>query len=288
MAKDRSDARRQAGEMLERVGIAPAGAFLDRYPEDLSGGQKQRVVIARALITRPRLVVADEPVAMLDMSVRAKILDLLLDLKRDFGLTYVFITHDLATAKFVCDRIAILYLGKVVESGPAAAVYAAPQHPYTQALLQAVPSPDPARRSHEGKRLPAGEVPDAIDPPSGCRFHPRCPAAFAPCGWEGRDLLAALEERWTHPEAFEAEAAMVGPLAEVSVSHGLVSFPTGGDALAALLRRLHDEKAHPAFAALVSIEPRGGRVEVRFGPGAEPALQLVGPTLVACHLHGIS
>jgi peptide/nickel transport system ATP-binding protein len=288
LASDRADARRQAAEMLERVGISPAAAFVERYPEDLSGGQKQRVVIARALVTRPQLVVADEPVAMLDMSVRAKILELLLDLKREFGLTYVFITHDLATAKFVCDRIAILYLGKVVETGPAAAIYAAPQHPYTRALLDAVPSPDPGQRSHD-RRLPSGDVPDAIDPPAGCRFHPRCPDAFGPCGWQGRDLVAAMEERWTDPAAFEAESGLVGRLDDVAVSGDLVVFPRGDDKLAALLGRLRDERAHAVFSAVSSVEAvGGGQVEVRLHPGPEPALQLVEQRLVACHLHGIT
>ena len=287
LATDRADARRQAAEMLDRVGICPPEAFLDRYPEDLSGGQKQRVVIARALVTRPRLVVADEPVAMLDMSVRAKILELLLDLKRDFGLTYVFITHDLATAKFVCDRIAILYLGQVVETGPAAAVYAAPQHPYTRALLEAVPSPDPARRDVH-RRLPSGEVPDAVDPPGGCRFHPRCPDAFAPCGWEGRDLVAAIEERWTDPAAFEAESGLVGPLDGLDVSRREVAFPRGGEALAELLGRLRDERAHRLFSAVTAIEHEGPRVVVHLEPGAEPALQPVAGRQVACHLHGVA
>jgi peptide/nickel transport system ATP-binding protein len=245
------------------------------------------VVIARALVTHPKLVVADEPVAMLDMSVRAKILELLLDLKAEFGLTYVFITHDLATAKFVCDRIAILYLGKVVETGPAAAVYAAPQHPYTRALLDAVPSPDPTQREH-GRRLPSGDVPDAIDPPAGCRFHPRCPQAFAPCGWEGRDLVAALEERWTDPAAFAAEAALVGALADVDAAGDRVVFPRGGQALAELLGRLQADGTHRVFTAVTAIEVDGGKVVVRIQPGPEPALQPVEGRLVACHLHGVT
>jgi peptide/nickel transport system ATP-binding protein len=222
---------------------------------------------------------------MLDMSVRAKILELLLDLKRDFGLTYVFITHDLATAKFVCDRIAILYLGRIVETGPAAAVYASPKHPYTDALLSAVPSLDPARRG--GSRRPlAGDVPDAIEPPTGCRFHPRCPKGFEACGWEGRDLVAALDERWADVEAFAAEAHLVGPLGAVQVSRDMVLFPRGGEALAELLRRLRDEGAHRVFSAVADIRADGDRVEVRLAPGTEPALQSVGNTLVACHLHG--
>lgn len=180
LCPNRDEARSRAAEMLERVGVTPAAAFLDRYPEDLSGGQKQRVVVARALITGPRLVVADEPVAMLDMSVRALVLRLLADLRRDLGLTYLFITHDLATARLLCDRVAVLYLGRVVELGPVEEVLGQPRHPYTRALLEAVPRPDPSARARS-RRLPGGEVPDATAVPSGCRFHPRCLEAFEPC-----------------------------------------------------------------------------------------------------------
>ena len=289
LATSRADARRQAAEMLERVGIAPAGAFLDRYPDDLSGGQKQRVVIARALITRPRLVVADEPVAMLDMSVRAMILELMLDLQREFGLTYVFITHDLATAKFVCDRIAIMYLGKVVETGAAAPIYARPAHPYTTSLLGAVPRPDPSRRTRT-KELPAGEVPDAVDPPRGCRFHPRCPKAFAPCGWEGRDVRDLFEARWAaDPTAHERESPIVGPLGRVSVSPDAAVFPRGGERLRGLLEQLRAEAPDSGiWSAVRSISVDGGSVLVRFGPGPEPALQDVDHRQVACHLHGVT
>ncbi len=186
LAPDRAAARAKAAVMLERVGITPAGAFLDRYPEDLSGGQKQRIVLARALVTGPSLVVADEPVAMLDMSVRALVLELMADLRRDLGLTYVLITHDLATARLLCDRVAVMYLGRVVEIGPAATVLAQPRHPYTTALLAAVPRLDPAAAGRTRPVLP-GEVPDATDVPGGCRFHPRCPQAFEPCGPGGED-----------------------------------------------------------------------------------------------------
>ncbi|MCU1460147.1 MAG: transporter ATP-binding protein [Acidimicrobiales bacterium] len=287
MSTSRADGRRQAAEMLERVGISPASAFLDRYPEDLSGGQKQRVVIARALITRPQLVVADEPVAMLDMSVRAKILELMLDLQRELGLTYVFITHDLATARFLCDRIAIMYMGKVVEIGPSAEIFAEPRHPYTRALLQAIPRPDPSRRGRE-KNLPKGEVPDAGAPPRGCRFHPRCPSHFAPCGWEGRDLVEYLEERWTDPARFEAESAIVGPIDAVVTSPTEAVFPRGGAALAEWLEALRSEPADPLFEAVEGIDVRGPRVVVRFGDGPEPALQDVGGCRVACHLYGLA
>lgn len=289
LATSREDARRQAAEMLERVGIEPAAAFLDRYPDDLSGGQKQRVVIARALITRPRLVVADEPVAMLDMSVRAMILKLMLDLQREFGLTYVFITHDLATAKFVCDRIAIMYLGRIAEMGPAEAIYARPAHPYTASLLAAVPRPDPSRRG-TAKVLPEGEVPDALSPPRGCRFHPRCPQAFAPCGWEGRDLVELLEARWAaDPTLHQRESPVVGSLDRISVTPDAAVFARGGDGLVQLLEAIRAEAGDRGiWAAVASISSEAGSVVVRFGPRREPALQDVDGRVVACHLHGVT
>jgi oligopeptide/dipeptide ABC transporter ATP-binding protein len=189
LAPNRPAARARAAAMLERVGITPAAAFLDRFPEDLSGGQKQRIVLARALVTGPSLVVADEPVAMLDMSVRALVLDLMAGLRRDLGLTYVLITHDLATARLLCDRVAVMYLGRVVEIGPAGEVLHRPRHPYTRALLDAVPRMEPGGRSETGasRTLVVGEVPDATDIPGGCRFHPRCPYAFEPCGEDGTE-----------------------------------------------------------------------------------------------------
>ena len=159
LADDKAVVRLRVAEVLERVGLAPAEQFMDKYPSDLSGGQTQRAVIARAIILNPVLLVADEPVSMLDMSVRAKILELMLGLKNDFDLTYLYITHDLATAKFFCDRIAIMYLGRIVEIGPSAAIYEDPKHPYTQALLKAIPEPDPRRTIP--RDLPRGEVPDA-------------------------------------------------------------------------------------------------------------------------------
>jgi len=162
-------------EIMERVGLTPPEVFLDKYPHQISGGQRQRVVIARALVTRPELVLADEPIAMADVSVRALLLDLMIQLKEYLGLTYLFITHDLATAKYICDRIGIMYLGKLSETGDLREVYAQPLHPYTQALLAAVPVPDPHQRRTEP--MPVGEIPNAINPPTGCRFHPRCPIA---------------------------------------------------------------------------------------------------------------
>lgn len=175
--------RERVLEMMEKVELRPAAQFYDKYPHQVSGGQRQRIVLARALMLRPDFVVADEPIAMADVSVRATLLDLMMHLKEDFDLTYLFITHDLATAKYICDRIAIMYLGLICEMGELDRVYNNPLHPYTQALLAAVPIPDPhARRSTP---LPKGEIPSPINPPSGCRFHPRCPYAETRCEVEG-------------------------------------------------------------------------------------------------------
>lgn len=182
--------RRVVFEMLDAVGMSPPENFADKYPHQISGGQRQRVVIARALVTRPDLIIADEPIAMADVSVRALLLDLMMHLKDEFDLTYLFITHDLATAKYVCDRIAVMYLGEIVEVGPLSGVYREPLHPYTEALLDAVPVPDPRHRRTEP--LPRGEIPNPINPPPGCRFHPRCPIAVEGiCNVDSPHLAAA-------------------------------------------------------------------------------------------------
>jgi peptide/nickel transport system ATP-binding protein len=174
--------RQRVLDILRAVGMNPPEAFYDLFPHQISGGQRQRIVLARALVTHPELIVADEPIAMADVSVRALLLDLMMKLKVEFDLTYLFITHDLATAKYVCDRIAIMYLGKFCEVGPLKEVYENSGHPYTRALLEAVPVPDPKHRRTEP--MPKGEIPSAINPPSGCRFHPRCAIARENCSVE--------------------------------------------------------------------------------------------------------
>jgi oligopeptide/dipeptide ABC transporter ATP-binding protein len=164
---------------LEEAGLKPPETFFSRYPQELSGGQRQRLVIASALVLNPELLVADEPVSMLDVSVRAEILNLLLQLRAKRGITILYITHDLATAAFFTDRVAVMYLGKIVEFGPTRTVLSRPRHPYTQSLISVIPVPNPRRRQ---KRMTlTGETPNPIDLPSGCRFHPRCPLAFEQC-----------------------------------------------------------------------------------------------------------
>ena len=285
----RAAMRQRVAEMLERVGLTPGERFLDIYPQDLSGGQKQRLVIARALITNPRFVVADEPVAALDMSVRARVLELMLELQQDLGLTYLFITHDLATARFLCDRIGILYLGNLVEWGDADALFDDPQHPYTQALLNAIPLPDPGRRKRD-KDLPVGEMPDAQTPPAGCRFHPRCPAAFEPCGWSGEDLIQYFERRWTEldTDTVHSELDATGGLDAADTDSTGVWFRAGNvAALATMLERFRDERVHPLFDAVIAIERESDGVAVTFGSGPEPDLQRISGRQVACHLHGV-
>jgi peptide/nickel transport system ATP-binding protein len=164
---------------MERIGLTPAQFLYRKYPHQISGGQSQRVVLARALVTEPEFLVADEPIAMADVSVRALILELMRKLRKEFNLTYLFITHDLATAKYLCDRVAIMYLGRIVELAPRDELFGHPHHPYTRALLEAVPVPDPAQRRAE--EVVRGEIPSAIDPPAGCHFHPRCPYAMPAC-----------------------------------------------------------------------------------------------------------
>src|SRR5450432_1416987 len=176
-------------DMLNHVGLTPAEAYYNRYPHQISGGQRQRAVIARALVLQPEFIVADEPIAMADVSVRSTLLDLMSRLKEDFHLTYLFITHDLATAKYICNRIAIMYLGQIIEMGDIHDVYSNPQHPYTEALLAAVPVPDPQHK--RSKPIPSGEIPNPISPPTGCRFHPRCPIAQEVCKHEVPTLRAA-------------------------------------------------------------------------------------------------
>jgi oligopeptide transport system ATP-binding protein len=173
--------REAVGALLDRVGLSPWQQFIDRQPRQLSGGQLQRVCIARAVSLKPNLIVADEPVSALDASVRAQILQLVRQMQREDGLAFLFITHDLAVVRSIAQRVAVMYLGRIVEQGPVEAIFANPAHPYSAALLAATPVPEPGRSRAQSRPLLQGEIPSPADPPGGCRFHTRCPSVMPVC-----------------------------------------------------------------------------------------------------------
>jgi oligopeptide/dipeptide ABC transporter ATP-binding protein len=178
--------RERVEELLRLVGLEPR--FARRYPHEFSGGQRQRIAIARALAVEPKLIICDEPVSALDVSIRSQILNLLRDLQDRLGLAYIFVSHDLAVVKHIADRVAVMNLGGIVETADTQALFASPRHPYSRALLSAIPVPDP--RAKRSRMLLQGEMPSALDPPSGCRFHTRCPYVIERCRIEPPQLLA--------------------------------------------------------------------------------------------------
>lgn len=299
-------------QALREAELSPPEDFMDRYPHELSGGQRQRVAIARGIVVQPRLLVADEPVSMLDVSVRAGILNLFRRFREEMGTALVYVSHDLATIRYLCDRTAILYLGRIAEIGPTEAVITTPRHPYTELLLAAVPRPEPdGEREHVDAR---GEIPDAIELPNGCRFHARCAYAMAHCGWEGRDLIRFVERRTRELTAaemmdmgvdsdapvgnvapnlqlFKNEAELLDAIDEMKHDGPNATFKIKPGAAAAedmaeLLRHVMKESGTTIGEAVQSIDVRHNEVYVRFSVQEEPPYYDVGDGhQIACHLY---
>ncbi len=279
ITRGRAETEARVEQALNDAGLRPPKDYLLRYPHELSGGQRQRVGIAGALVLEPEFLVADEPVSMLDVSIRTEIVELLLQLRQKRSLTYLVITHDLSLAYVIADRIGVMYLGKIVEEGPTAELVSNPRHPYTKALISVVPIPDPEIR-HQ-RMILRGERPDPSNLPPGCRFHPRCPVAFERCGWSSDELLDALRVLATGEDAkFLDGAAMEGP--------GALVWTSPPDGLEPWLRGLIASKAEEqrALKAVQSIDRGAGGLKVTLHAFEEPTLKTVGPgLLVSCHLY---
>ena len=215
----RAERRERVRSMLDLVGLDPA-SYGGRHPRELSGGQAQRVAIARALVLKPKLILCDEPVSSLDVLVQAQVLNLFEKLRADLGLSYLFIAHDLALVKQVSDRVAVMYLGRLCEIGPVRDIYREPLHPYTLALLNSIPSPDPSAAKRDTGRVISGELPSPLDPPSGCRFRTRCPRAEERCAAEAPQLRALADRRLV---------ACHFPLSQVATSKATAGRAAAGD-----------------------------------------------------------
>ncbi len=274
----RGETEARVVQALDDAGLRPPRDFLLRYPAELSGGQRQRVSIAGTLVLGPDFIVADEPVSMLDVSIRTEIIDLLLELRKQKSLTYLFITHDLSLAWVLADRIGVMYLGKIVEEGPTEDLIGNPRHPYTKALISVVPVPDPDRR-HE-RIILKGERPDPSDIPQGCRFHPRCPVAFERCGWVSDEVLATLQELSKVDNGRSLDGAVLEGL-------GGILWRGASEDADAWLKELIAKKAeeHRSLKAIRAVEKTRDGVKILLHEYKEPELKDVAPGVqVSCHL----
>lgn len=272
--------RKRVVETLERAGLKPAEVYAERFPHELSGGQRQRVAIARAIVLEPRFIVADEPVSMLDVSIRAGVLNLMHRFRNELGISFVYVSHDLPTIRYVADRTAIMYLGEIVEVGPTEQVVKERKHPYTQLLLEASPEPDPT----VVKPLleSAGEIPSAVEPPNGCHFHTRCPQAMSHCGWEGRDVVTAMSE-------WRIAGNQIEHLGSTEVAGLDVHVQVRGSDIEAAERELVAlmTAKHSSLALAGSVQREGERqLNVCFEAQASPQRRVVDKEhAVACYLY---
>ncbi|MFQ5909154.1 MAG: ABC transporter ATP-binding protein [Thermoplasmata archaeon] len=263
--------------LLRDVGLGDEHMY--RYPHELSGGQKQRVALARALALRPVFVVLDEPTSALDVSVQAQVLELLKEVQERFGLTYLFITHNLGVLRQIADRVAVMYAGKIVEVAQAESIFHQPKHPYTEVLLSAVPAPDPRRKL---RAIPLkGEVPEADSPPAGCRFHPRCPRVFERCGWEPRDLLTQLREAelapWREIGGANVSMSVDGNRLTFQIDDSTDDSQAIADELLEWVedRRGENDPLFQAFEIERRFTQRGALLEFQFPSPEEPTLREV-------------
>ncbi len=273
-----ADLRARVIAVLESAGLKPAETYLERFPHELSGGQRQRVAIARAIVLEPRFIVADEPVSMLDVSIRAGVLNLMRRYRDTQGISFIYVSHDLPTIRYVADRTAIMYLGEIVEIGPTETVIAERKHPYTQLLLDASPEPDPAVIKPPLES--AGEIPSPIDPPNGCNFHNRCPLATVHCGWEGRDVLAAIGD-W---DLAQKPRDAVGPTRREGLALR-VGAPKGAAAAKAQLAEIMAAR-HATLSEAATMREDGADIVIDFAAQEAPRRRVVGRGHeVACVLY---
>jgi len=280
ITRGRAETAERVQRALNDAGLRPPQDFLIRYPHELSGGQRQRLSIAATLVLDPDFLVADEPVSMLDVSIRTEIIELLLQLRKEKGLTYLFITHDLSLAWVLADRIGVMYLGKIVEEGPTRELIRNPRHPYTKALISVVPIPHPQKR-HK-RMILQGERPDPSDIPAGCRFHPRCPVAIETCGWTSDEVLDALQ-------GLAGNGSVAASLRRVTLDtrHSLL-LPADSKELEAWIRE-QKASASESCRALQAVYGIKGPPEARrviLHSYWQPPLRVVGAGVkVACHLY---